>query len=34
MEDQDVRSALKEYVTEAEPPVGLTGDGVLAARCV
>lgn len=31
MEDQDVRSALKEYVTEAEPPVGLTGDGVLAA---
>ncbi|MFD5095457.1 hypothetical protein ACFWMR_32975 [Amycolatopsis thailandensis] len=31
MEDQDVRSALKEYVTEAEPPIGLTGDGVLAA---
>ncbi|MFD6066165.1 hypothetical protein [Amycolatopsis lurida] len=31
MEDQDVRSALNKYVTEAEPPVGLTGDGVLAA---
>jgi len=30
MEDQDVRSALKEYVTEAEPPIGLTGDDVLA----
>ncbi|MFI9454499.1 hypothetical protein [Amycolatopsis sp. NPDC052450] len=31
MEDQDVRSALKEYVTVAEPPIGLTGDGVLTA---
>ncbi|WP_410666094.1 hypothetical protein [Amycolatopsis sp. lyj-84] len=31
MEDHDVRSALKEYVTGAEPPIGLTGDGVLTA---
>ncbi|MEU3622241.1 hypothetical protein BS329_33440 [Amycolatopsis coloradensis] len=31
MEDQDVRSALQEHVSEAEPPIGLTGKGVLAA---
>ncbi|GAB3730979.1 hypothetical protein GCM10027598_53580 [Amycolatopsis oliviviridis] len=31
MDDLDVRSALTEYVTEAEPPIGLTEDGVLAA---
>ncbi|MEU9686844.1 hypothetical protein [Amycolatopsis japonica] len=30
MEHQDVRFALKEYVTEAEPPIGLNGDDVLA----
>ncbi|MEQ0563734.1 hypothetical protein ABJI51_32050 [Amycolatopsis sp. NEAU-NG30] len=28
---EDVRSALTAYVTEAEPPLGLTGDAVLAA---
>ncbi|WP_181773259.1 hypothetical protein [Amycolatopsis pittospori] len=31
MDDLDVRSALTEYVTEAEPPIGLTEQGVLAA---
>ncbi len=31
MEDQDVRSALKEYVAETEPPIGLTEEGVLGA---
>ncbi|MFK0248749.1 hypothetical protein ACIQUM_28990 [Amycolatopsis azurea] len=31
MDDLDVRSALTEYVTGAEPPIGLTEDGVLAA---
>ena len=28
---EDVRSALAAYVTEGEPPIGLTGDEVLAA---
>ena len=28
---EDVRSALTAYVTEGEPPIGLTGDEVLAA---
>ncbi|WP_414940565.1 hypothetical protein [Amycolatopsis sp. cmx-11-51] len=31
MDDLDVRSVLTKYVTEAEPPIGLTGDRVLAA---
>ncbi|OXM52076.1 hypothetical protein [Amycolatopsis alba] len=31
MDDLDVRSALTEYVTEGEPPIGLTGEDVLAA---
>ncbi|MEV6906562.1 hypothetical protein [Amycolatopsis sp. NPDC051071] len=31
MDDLDVRSALTEYVTEAEPPIGLTEEGILAA---
>jgi len=31
MDDLDVRSALAEYVTETEPPLGLTGDDVLTA---
>ncbi|MBB5856158.1 hypothetical protein ACFQ05_25105 [Amycolatopsis umgeniensis] len=31
MDDLDVRSALTEYVTEAEPPIRLTGRDVLAA---
>ncbi len=31
MDDLDVRSALTEYVTEAEPPIGLTEEDVLAA---
>lgn len=28
---EDVRSVLKTYVTEGEPPIGLSGDAVLAA---
>jgi hypothetical protein len=31
MEDLDVRSALSSYVTEDEPPIGLSGAAVLAA---
>lgn len=31
MDDLDVRSALTEYVTETEPPIGLTREDVLAA---
>ena len=31
MEDLDIRSALSSYVTEDEPPIGLSGDAVLAA---
>jgi hypothetical protein len=31
MEDADVRSALTAYVTEDEPPIGLSGEAVLAA---
>ncbi|MFC3447941.1 hypothetical protein [Amycolatopsis speibonae] len=31
MDDLEVRSALNTYVLEAEPPIGLTGEAVLAA---